>query len=79
MPRQAIIVDARGMRCPWPALRLARAVREAGPGAAIELLADDPAAETDVPALARERGWMLAIEAEGGVTRYCVSVENDSQ
>ena len=25
-----VMVDARGMRCPWPALRLARAMREAG-------------------------------------------------
>jgi len=25
----SVVVDARGMRCPWPALRLARAMREA--------------------------------------------------
>lgn len=59
----AVLVDARGLRCPLPALRLARAVREGGPGL-YRLLADDPAAERDIPDLARERGWRLA--AAGG-------------
>lgn len=47
-------VDARGMRCPWPALRLARAMREA-PAALI--VADDPAAPREIALLAEERGW----------------------
>jgi len=51
-------VDARGLRCPLPALRLARAVREGGAGR-YTLLADDPAAQADIPALCRERGWEL--------------------
>jgi tRNA 2-thiouridine synthesizing protein A len=55
-------VDARGLKCPIPALRLARAVRENGPGR-YRLLADDPAAAADIPALAMERGWTL-LEAE---------------
>jgi tRNA 2-thiouridine synthesizing protein A len=57
-------VDARGLRCPLPALRLARAVREQGPGR-YRLLADDPAAEADIPALAAERGWVLHLAGEG--------------
>lgn len=51
-------VDARGLRCPIPALRLARAVREGGAGR-YRLLADDPAADADIPALCAERGWTL--------------------
>jgi tRNA 2-thiouridine synthesizing protein A len=51
-------IDARGLRCPLPALRLARAVRDQGPGL-YRLVADDPAAATDIPALAIERGWTL--------------------
>jgi tRNA 2-thiouridine synthesizing protein A len=60
-------VDARGLRCPIPALRLARAVREGGPGR-YRLLADDPAADADIPALCAERGWTL-LEAGAGVFR----------
>jgi tRNA 2-thiouridine synthesizing protein A len=58
-------VDARGLRCPIPALRLARAVREGGPGR-YRLLADDPAADADIPALCAERGWTL-LRAGAGV------------
>ncbi len=57
-------VDARGLRCPIPALRLARAVREGGPGR-YRLLADDPAAEADIPALCAERGWALTGAGQG--------------
>lgn len=75
MERQAINsqprpVDARGLRCPLPALRLARAVRENGPGL-YALLADDPAAERDIPALCAERGWQLQAAGEG---RFAISV-----
>jgi len=52
----ARVVDARGMRCPWPALRLARAMRES---ADVLLLADDPQAGGEVAALAVEHGWQL--------------------
>ena len=46
------------MRCPWPALRVARAIREAGPGAAVILaVADDPIAPREIMAVAEERGW----------------------
>jgi tRNA 2-thiouridine synthesizing protein A len=47
------------MRCPWPALRLARAMREA---ADVLLIADDPQAGREVAALAGEHGWRI----EGG-------------
>jgi tRNA 2-thiouridine synthesizing protein A len=55
----ALVVDARGMRCPWPALRLARAMREA---ADVLLIADDPQAEREVAALAAGHGWKIAPE-----------------
>lgn len=57
-----VVVDARGMRCPWPALRLARAMRTA---AAARLISDDPRAEQEARALAREHGWTVEIESEG--------------
>ena len=51
-----VVVDARGMRCPWPALRLARAMRGATD---VTLLADDPQAGREVAALAAEQGWRV--------------------
>jgi len=52
-------IDTRGLKCPWPVLRAARAMREHG---AILLLADDPVARTDVPALADARNWSIFVE-----------------
>ncbi len=51
-----VVVDARGLRCPLPVIRAARAARELAPGARIEVLATDPAAGPDLSAWARMRG-----------------------
>ncbi|HEY7721142.1 MAG TPA: sulfurtransferase TusA family protein [Pedococcus sp.] len=51
-----IRVDARGLRCPLPVIRLAEAAREAAPGDVIEVWATDPAAAADIPAWCRLRG-----------------------
>ena len=56
----AVVVDARGMRCPWPALRLARAMRDARE---VVLIADDPQAGREVAALADEHGWLVEGDA----------------
>ena len=57
-PPVATLVDARGMRCPWPALRLARAVRDGA--VRVTVLADDPNAATEIAAVAATKGWTLA-------------------
>lgn len=43
-------IDARGMRCPWPAVRLAKALR--GGAKAVTVIADDPNAPTELAAVA---------------------------
>lgn len=60
-------LDTRGLKCPWPVLRAARAMREAD---AILLLADDPVALTDVPALARANGWTIAVHEQADHAEY---------
>jgi tRNA 2-thiouridine synthesizing protein A len=55
----AIEVDARGLRCPLPVIRLAAATREAAAGTVVTVLATDPAARHDVPAWCRMRGQEL--------------------
>lgn len=54
--RDGVVVDARGLRCPLPVIRLARAARDAAPGAVLTVVSTDPAAQHDVPAWARLRG-----------------------
>ena len=63
-----MIVDARGHRCPTPSLRLQKAMREAGPGARLTLLATDPMARIDVPHLmAGLGGRVVSIDDADGV------------
>jgi tRNA 2-thiouridine synthesizing protein A len=61
------LVDARGLRCPWPVLRLAKAMREDD---RVRILADDPAAPAEIAALAAAQAWDVA-PIDGGfrVTR----------
>lgn len=62
----AVAVDARGMRCPWPVLRLSRAMRGAE---LVHILADDPQAERELTALAQEQGWHLSAHDGGWLVR----------
>lgn len=56
-------VEARGVLCPVPIIRLARAAAALPGGSLVELLTDDPAAEHDVPAWCRLRGHTLLASA----------------
>jgi cysteine desulfurase len=68
-----VVVDARGRRCPLPVIDLARAVPGVPVGGLVELLADDPAADTDVPAWCRMRGQSyLAREVRGPATAHLI-------
>jgi tRNA 2-thiouridine synthesizing protein A len=49
-------LDCRGQRCPLPVIALARRLPELPVGATLRVLADDPAAATDIPAWCRLRG-----------------------
>lgn len=49
LPPHDVMLDERGTVCPMPVIALARALR-AAPHHTVLLLADDPAAASDVPA-----------------------------
>jgi tRNA 2-thiouridine synthesizing protein A len=71
--RPLVTIDALGRKCPIPIIMLAQRISEVPVGAIIAVLADDPAAETDVPAWCMmkshdhvhtaplERGWAIMI------------------
>lgn len=56
-------IDARGMRCPWPAIRLARALRDGA--TMVEIEADDPRAAGELASAASAVGARLAVVSEG--------------
>ena len=72
-PAPLVTIDALGRKCPIPIIMLAERIREVPIGQIIAVLADDPAARTDVPswcamkshdfvaAIDLPRGWALLI------------------
>jgi tRNA 2-thiouridine synthesizing protein A len=64
-------VDARGLLCPIPILRLARAFAHQPPGTIAVLTATDPASVEDVEVFCRERVCELVESTqELGVYRF---------
>jgi tRNA 2-thiouridine synthesizing protein A len=68
------VLDCTGVRCPVPVIRLAQAIRAVPPGEVVRLLADDPAALSDVPAWCRMRDQeLLRLDrADDGVATFDV-------
>ncbi|PZU09231.1 sulfurtransferase TusA family protein [Sphingomonas sp.] len=63
----AAFVDARGLKCPWPALRLAKAMRDTD---IVRISADDPRSATELAALCQEQGWIIStLDGDFIVTR----------
>lgn len=69
----ALLIDARGHRCPVPTLRLRKALSD-HPDAIITLLADDPMAQIDVPHFCQQNGFrQIASVAEDAHRRFIIS------
>ena len=66
-------IDARGLICPLPVLRLRKALLAFPPGQVVRMVASDPMAMIDVPHFCTEAGHELisATPTEGG-TAYLV-------
>lgn len=56
MTDSTLVLDCRGMRCPLPIIELAKRIGSVEVGTLVTVLADDPAAASDVPAWCRMRG-----------------------
>lgn len=54
-----IEIDAQGLKCPLPVLRLRQRLAALRPGQVVRLVADDPMAEIDVPHFCAEQGHRL--------------------
>jgi TusA-related sulfurtransferase len=62
------------MRCPQPVIELARRIGDVPAGGVVAVLADDPAAATDVPAWCRLRGheYLGTETSDSGASSYLV-------
>lgn len=66
-------IDARGLLCPLPVLKLRKRLKSLEIGEVLELWADDPAAVIDVQHFCAEAGQdFLGMAAREGFNAYCV-------
>jgi len=68
------ILDATGLLCPLPVLKLRKHLKSMELGDIVLVLADDPAAAIDIPHFCNESGHTLISTepGESGSTRYKV-------
>ena len=62
-------LDALGLLCPLPVLKLRKRMGPLAAGECISLLADDPAAIVDVPHFCAEAGHALVEMTDHGATQ----------
>lgn len=72
MKQIAKTIDARGLSCPMPIVKLAQAIKEVEIGGVIEVLASDPSFVPDVEAWCRKTEQILleVIEEMGLIKAY---------
>lgn len=68
----ATTIDARGLLCPLPVLRLRRVLAALPAGAVVELLATDGASWIDVPHFCAGAGHVLISAEDAAGLRYLV-------
>ena len=66
------VLDARGLRCPLPVLKLEKRLEAMSPGAALTLLATDPIARIDIPLYCTQHGHECVMQSDGEVLRFAI-------
>ncbi|KKB09461.1 sulfurtransferase TusA family protein [Devosia chinhatensis] len=73
MATEPDIIDARGLKCPLPVLKLEKQLSQARPGQVLVVLATDPMAKVDIPLYCRQRGHECRMDELDGTLRFTVT------
>jgi tRNA 2-thiouridine synthesizing protein A len=70
----AVTLDCKGLSCPMPIMKLAKAMKALNSGEILEMLGTDPGTKTDLPKWCEKMGNSVleATEQSDGVFRYLV-------
>ena len=67
------IIDARGLKCPLPVLKMEKRLAGLPDGARLVVLATDPMAKVDIPLYCRQHGHDCTISTETEVLRFVIT------
>ena len=73
-----LVLDCSGLLCPLPVYRASLALGQLSPGQVLEVIATDPGALEDIPALARQTGNIL-LGVERGQDRQTFWIEKGTR
>lgn len=67
-------LDCKGLSCPMPMMKIAKAMKDLKPGEILEILGTDPGTKTDLPNWCTKTGneFLESTELDGGVTKMLV-------
>jgi tRNA 2-thiouridine synthesizing protein A len=66
-------IDARGLKCPLPVLKLEKRLAGIGPGGRVVVLATDPMTKIDIPLYCRQNGYACVEESGDGHLKFVVT------
>jgi tRNA 2-thiouridine synthesizing protein A len=65
-------IDARGLKCPLPVLKMEKRLASLASGARLVVLATDPMAKVDIPLFCKQQGHDCAVSTENEVLRFAI-------
>ena len=72
-----ITLDAKGLRCPLPLLRLKQLLQQSKPGDIIQMMATDPAAHLDIGVfIDKSNHEMLSYERDNDIQYFYIKISD---
>ena len=65
-------IDARGLKCPLPVLKMEKRLAALPAGARLVVLATDPMAKVDIPLYCRQNGHVCEVSSDADVLRFSI-------
>ena len=66
------IIDARGLKCPLPVLKMEKRLERLAVGSTLTVLASDPMARIDIPLYCRQHGHACVLEDQDGAMAFSI-------
>lgn len=70
MTTEPELLDARGLKCPLPVIKMEKRLAGLALGARLVVLASDPMAKVDIPLYCRQHGYDCTVSTEAGTLRF---------
>ena len=65
-------MDARGLKCPLPVLKMEKALAGLAEGGRLVVLATDPMAQVDIPLYCHQNGHAVTAARDAGVSEFVI-------